>query len=71
MVYFTSYRDDIEGLNRNRGRIFKSSKTGNEWSPPVALDLGESNRDMTTVGLIGDEEALVIYQSNRNAGSLW
>ena len=71
VVYFTSYRDDIEGLNRNRGRIFKSSKTGNEWSPPVALDLGESNRDMTTVGLIGDEEALVIYQSNRNAGSLW
>ena len=71
VVYFTSYRDDIEGASRNRGRIFKSSKTGNEWSTPVALDLGESNVDLTTVGLIGDEEALVIYQSNRNAGSLW
>lgn len=71
VVYFTSYRDDIEGASRNRGRIFTSSKTDNEWGPPIALDLGQSNRDMTTVGLIGDEEALVIYQSNRSAGSLW
>ncbi len=70
-VYFTSYRNQESSGGAKRGRIYRALKTERGWSRPIALDLGIAGRDMTTVGLIGDEEALVVYQGYRNAGSLW
>lgn len=70
-VYFTSYRNQEASGGAKRGRIYRALKTEKGWSQPIELDLGVTGRDMTTVGLIGDEEALVVYQSYRNAGSLW
>ena len=70
-VYFTSYRGQEVSGAKKRGKIFRALKTSNGWAAPEALELEKSNRDMITVGWIGDEEALVVYQSSRKAGSLW
>lgn len=70
-VYFTSYRNQEANGGAKGGRIYRALKTERGWSQPIELDLGFAGRDMTTVGLIGDEEALLVYQRYRNAGSLW
>ena len=70
-VYFTSYRGQDGDDAKKRGRIFRSSRNQYGWSKPVALDMGSSGRDMTTVGVMGDEESLLVYQSHRNEGAVW
>ena len=70
-VYFTSYRNQSVRSSKRRGRIFRSLRTGSGWTKPVALDLDFSGRDMTTVSVVGDEEALLVYQSYRNEGAIW
>ena len=70
-VYFTSYRGQNGDDSKKRGRIFRSRRNQYGWSKPVALDMGSSGRDMTTVGVMGDEESLLVYQSYRNEGAVW
>ena len=70
-VYFTSYRDQDGDEAKKRGRIFRSSRNHYGWSRPVALDMGASGCDMTTVGVMGDDESLLVYQSHRNEGAVW
>lgn len=70
-VYFTSYRNQSVRSAKRRGRIFRSRRTESGWTKPVALNLGSSGRDMTTVAVVGDEEALLVYQSYRNEGAIW
>ena len=70
-VYFTSYRGQDGDEAKKRGRIFRSKRNQYGWSKPVALDIGLSGRDMKTVGVMGDEESLLVYQSHRNEGAVW
>ena len=70
-VYFTSYRNQSVRSSKRRGRIFRSLRTESGWSNPTPLNLGSSGRDMTTVAVMGDEEALLVYQSYRNEGAIW
>lgn len=70
-LYFTSYRSQTVKASKRRGRIFRSLRTGSGWSKPVELDMGMPGRDMTTVSVVGDEEALLVYQSYRNEGAIW
>jgi len=70
-VYFTSYRGQDGAGNKKRGRIFQARRSGDNWSRPTEVDLGHRDRDMTTVGILGDEEVLLVYQSQRNQGSVW
>lgn len=70
-LYFTSHRERDGERGNGEGRIYRSMKVENGWSKPVRLDIGTPGRDVTTVGIIGDEEALLAYQSYRNEGSVW
>ena len=70
-VYFTSYRGQEGEESKKRGRVFRSMRTKRGWSNPVELDLGAPGRDMTTVGVMGDDETLLVYQSQRNEGAVW
>lgn len=69
-LYFTSHRGQ-DMRKDNPGQIFRSVKVDGRWSNPVRLDLGTPGRDVSTIGIIGDEEALLTYQGYRNEGSIW
>lgn len=69
-LYFTSHRT-LEGRFSEEGRIYRSNRTAKGWSHPVRLDLGTAGREITTVGLIGDDAALLAYQGYRGEGSIW
>lgn len=69
-LYFTSHRDR-GGRDDALGKIYRSSKTETGWSRPVMLDLGMPGRDVNTVGIVGDDEALLAYQGYRNEGNVW
>ena len=69
-LYFTSHRG--QGVRKdNPGQIFRSVKVDGRWSNPVRMELGTPGRDVSTIGIIGDEEALLTYQGYRNEGSIW
>ena len=70
-VYFTSYRGQTGAEDKKRGRIFRATRTERGWSPPKEVELGNRGKDMTTVGILGDEETLLVYQSQRNEGAVW
>lgn len=70
-LYFTSHRGRQDERDNGEGRIYRSMKVDGHWSKPVRLDVGTPGRDVTTVGIIGDEEGLLAYQSYRNEGSVW
>lgn len=70
-VYFTSYRGQTGAEDKKRGRIFRATRTERGWSPPMEVELGNRGKDMTTVGILGDEETLLVYQSQRNEGAVW
>lgn len=69
-MYFTSNREKADRQDE-LGQIYRSMKTDGRWSNPVRLDIGMPGRDVTTVGIIGDDEALLAYQGFRNEGSVW
>jgi len=69
-LYFTSHRT-MEGRFREEGRIYRSTRTAHGWSRPVRLELGTAGREITTVGLVGDDDALLAYQGYRGEGSIW
>jgi len=69
-LYFTSHRNRGE-RDDALGKIYRASKTENGWSRPVMLDLGMPGRDVNTVGIVGDDEALLAYQGYRNEGNVW
>ncbi len=69
-LYFTSYRDQ-GGFSNDVGQVYRSQKVGNGWSRPVKLDLGTPGRDMSTVGIIGDDAGLLAYQGYRKEGAIW
>ena len=69
-LYFTSHRG--QGARKDApGQIFRSVKVDGRWSNPVRMEMGTPGRDVSTVGIIGDEEALLTYQGYRNEGSIW
>ena len=70
-VYFTSYRGQTGAEDKKRGRIFRATRIERGWSPPKEVELGNRGKDMTTVGILGDEETLLVYQSQRNEGAVW
>ena len=70
-VYFTSYRGQTGAEDKKRGRIFRATRTERGWSSPKEVELGNRGKDMTTVGILGDEETLLVYQSQRNEGAVW
>ena len=70
-VYFTSYRGQTGADDKKKGRIFRALWTDRGWSRPTEVELGNRGKDMTTVGILGDEETLLVYQSQRNEGAVW
>ena len=70
-VYFTSYRGQTGAEDKKRGRIFRAHRTARGWSSPTEVVLGHGGKDVTTVGILGDEETLLVYQSQRNEGAVW
>ena len=70
-VYFTSYRGQTGADDKKKGRIFRALRTDRGWSRPTEVELGNRGKDMTTVGILGDEETLLVYQSQRNEGAVW
>ena len=68
-LYFTSYRN-LDKTSNDVGQIYRSSKVGATWSRPVRLDLGEL-RDMSTVGILGDDAGLLAYRGFRKEGDIW
>ncbi len=70
-VYFTSYRGQTGAEDKKRGRIFRAHRTTRGWSSPTEVVLGHGGKDVTTVGILGDEETLLVYQSQRNEGAVW
>ena len=70
-VYFTSYRGQTGAEEKKRGRIFRAHRTERGWSPPTAVVLGHGGKAVTTVGILGDEQTLLVYQSQRNEGAVW
>ena len=69
-LYFTSFRDR-DGLSNDVGQIFRSQRVGATWSRPMRLDLGTPGRDMSTVGIVGDDAGLLAYQGYRKEGGIW
>ena len=69
-LYFTSHRT-VGGRFRGEGRIYRSRKTEDGWSRPMRMEIGTEGREMTTVGIVGDEEALLAYQEFRGEGGIW
>ena len=70
-IYFTSYRGQTGADDKKKGRIFRALWTDRGWSRPTEVELGNRGKDMTTVGILGDEETLLVYQSQRNEGAVW
>lgn len=70
-IYFTSYRGQTVADDKKKGRIFRALWTDRGWSRPTEVELGNRGKDMTTVGILGDEETLLVYQSQRNEGAVW
>ena len=68
-LYFTSYRN-LDKASNDVGQIYRSNKVGATWSRPVRLDLGEL-RDMSTVGILGDDAGLLAYRGFRKEGDIW
>lgn len=69
-MYFTSNRDGVGGV-ADVGRIYRTRRTEKGWSGPIALGMGTPGRDVTTVGMLGDGEVLLVYQSYRGEGAVW
>lgn len=69
-LYFTSHRGG-NGKANDPGKIYRSRRVGDAWSRPVRMEIGTPGRDVTTVGIIGDGEALIAYQGYRNEGGIW
>lgn len=69
-LYFTSHRT-MGGRMSEESRIYRSVRTENGWSQPVRLEIGTNGRQVSTVGLMGDDDALLAYQGYRNEGGLW
>ena len=70
-IYFTSYRGQTGADDKKKGRIFRALWTDRGWSRPTEVELGNRGKDMTTVGILGEEETLLVYQSQRNEGAVW
>ena len=69
-MYFTSNRDGVGGVT-DIGRVYRTRMGEAGWSNPIALGIGTPGRDMTTVGMLGDGEILLVYQSYRGEGAVW
>ena len=69
-LYFTSFRDG-DGSSSDVGQIYRSMKVGDSWSRPVRLDVGTPGRDLSTVGIVGDDDGLLAYQGVRKEGGIW
>ena len=69
-LYFTSHRT-VGGRFRGEGRIYRSKRTSDGWSRPVRMEIGTVGREMTTVAVLGDEDALLAYQEFRGEGGIW
>ena len=70
-VYFTSYREQTAPLDKRKGRLFRASRTQSGWGDPEVLELGASSEDLTTIGILGDEEALLVHRGRGKAGDVW
>lgn len=70
-LYFTSYRNQTGPESKKKGRVYRSDRTEQGWGTPVALDFASPSEDVTTVGVLGVEEALVLHRGRRSEGDVW
>ena len=70
-LYFTSFRDQPRPESKRRGRLFRSDRTRSGWGRPVAMEFASPVEDVSTVGLLGDGEALLVHRGRGNHGNVW
>lgn len=70
-LYFTSYRDQTGPEAKKKGRLYRALRTPAGWDRPERMALGSASEDVTTVGVLGDEEALLVHRGRRSEGNVW
>ncbi len=70
-VYFTSYRDQTGPVSKKKGRLFRAGRTPSGWGEAEPLLLGSASEDLTTVGILGDEELLLVHRGRGQEGDVW
>ena len=70
-LYFTSDRDQRGSESKRKGRLYRSDRMRSGWGRPVAMEFAAAAEDVSTVGLLGDEETLLVHRGRGNHGNVW
>lgn len=70
-LYFTSYRDQPGPASKKKGRLYRSDRLQSGWGRPLAMEIASAAEDVTTVGILGDEEALLVHRGRGGHGDVW